>query len=88
MSRTIQYLVNSPKIFETISIFWSLIFQDLVPMVLKFWKVKYLYIIIKKHLILQGMIIERDLVEAKFVQVNHGGIKFLKVLVVDWEYQV
>ena len=28
--------------------------------------------------------------EAKFVQVNRGGLKFLKVLVVDWEllYQV
>ena len=30
--------------FETISIFWSLIFENLVPMVLKFWKVKYLLV--------------------------------------------
>ena len=40
-----ECIVNFPKFIETISIFWSLIFQNLVLMVLKFWKVKYLVLI-------------------------------------------
>ena len=37
--------MNFPKIIKTISIFWSLIFQTPVLMVLKFWRVKYLILI-------------------------------------------
>ena len=31
---------------------------------------------------------EIDLMEAKLVQVNRGGLKFLKVLVVEWELKL
>ena len=31
---------------------------------------------------------EKDLMEAKLVQVNRGGLIFLKVLVVEWELKL
>jgi hypothetical protein len=40
-----QDLGNFIMVVKTISILWSLIFPSPVPMVLKFWKVKYLVLI-------------------------------------------
>ena len=40
-----QDLGNFIMVVKTISILWSLIFPSPVPMVIKFWKVKYLVLI-------------------------------------------
>ena len=44
-SRNFQVLNRQNKLIETISIFWSLIYQNLVLIVIKFWKFRYLVII-------------------------------------------